>query len=134
MVFPIGNQRVGIVTATAAITKTELFETDQAGETVVWVDRASFQIQIPTEDQNIQTTTVMEYAKAHMPVVDGNVPAVDGAGAPAPIAVGDISSIKSLRYPYPDGPDYLMRGDAVLRHRQRGQENHVYARCERQVG
>ncbi len=129
MVFPIGNQRVGVVTATAGSTKTDLFEPDKAGETVVWVDGASFQIQTPVEDQNIQTTTVMEYAKAYMPVIGGIVPAT-----PTSIAVSDITSVKSLRYPYPDGPDYVMRGPAVLEEDIRGRQNHVYARCERQVG
>jgi hypothetical protein len=122
--FAIGKDRVGIVTATAGTGKTELFETDQTGETVAWIDGCSFQVQTPVEVQNVETTTVMEYADCYMPSIDGTVTAADGTV----IDFKAISSSKALREAA-TGRDYVMRGDAVF---EGPPVPHVFARCERQ--
>lgn len=121
--FPIGNQRVGIVTKTTTTGKTELFETPEAGETVAWVDGCSFQVQTPIENQNIETTTVYEVAECFMPSTDGTVITIDGQVIP----FTDIASTKKLRE-FATSRDYLMRGDAVF---EIGKAPHVFARCER---
>lgn len=127
--FTIGTDRVGIVGATVSTTKTDLFEAEQTGETIAWVDGCLFEIQtgymrhIAVEHQDVETTTTSEVAHCFMPSVDGQVETSLG-----PIAFTDITSTKHLRE-FATGRDYLMRGDAVF---EVGKCPHVFAQCERQ--
>lgn len=123
--FPLGTDRVGIVTTTGPTSSTEWSTPGSDTPTVAWVDGCSFQVRTPEEVQNIETTTVMEYAECFMPSSDGSVVTSTGS-----VDFTTISSGKTLRE-FATGRDYLMRGDAVFE----GQPSpHVFARCERQVG
>lgn len=137
MLFPIGAQRVGVVTATLDnVETTELFETERTGETVAWVDNCLFEIQNFTtpatvEQQTVETTTTTEVAWWLAPIVDGQVPAVDEDDNPLMLTVASISSAKALRH---DGLDYEMRADSVRERDIRGRDSHLFAMCERQTG
>lgn len=129
--FPIGNQRVGIVTAVPVLDDDDQpvvseFGEPETTERVVWVDGCLFEIQTPTEQQNL-TVTTSEIGWAFMPVAGGQVPAVDDDGVPAPTAADAITSGLKLRHA---GRDYVMRGDAVLEKTIRGADDHVFCVCE----
>lgn len=138
--FPIGGQRVGIVTDVAVLdggqpVVSEFME-PQTTPVTVWVDGCLFEIQTDVMrpallEQQGETVTTKEFAWAFMPVVNGNVPAVDSGGSPTPIAASAITSSMSLRH---NGRTYVMRGDAVLERDIRGRENHVFCVCEHQEG
>lgn len=123
--FPIGNERVGIVTNVPVLDVggdpvfTEFGEPVYEDEPqIVWKDGCLFEIQTPSEQQNMTVTTSAP-AWAFFPVDD------------------DTRALKSdqlLRHPYPDGDDYVMRGDGVLEVDIRGREDHVFAVCELQKG
>jgi hypothetical protein len=134
-IFWIGEQRVGIKTTHAVLdgdgqpTYTEYGEPIVTNSTV-WVDHCLFEIQTPSEQQNL-TVTTSEIAWALMPVAGGIVPAVDDNGEPASIAVTDITSSVILTH---DDRDYAMRGNAVLEKDIRGRQDHVFCVCEHEEG
>jgi hypothetical protein len=121
--FPIGSDRVGIVTVTAVLdgdgnpVVDELMEPETT-TAVTWKDGCSFQLLSSTEDQS-NTTTTSATVRVVMPVDD------DTRG---------LTSASILRYPHPDGDDYVMRGNPFLERDQRGREQYVYGDCERQTG
>lgn len=133
-VFPIGKQRVGIRFNTVT-GYTDLNE-PITEEVTRWVANACFEIQTPSEQENM-TVTTSEVGWAMLPVADGAVPAVDDAGDPTPVQFFDgdgkptISS--SIRLVH-NGLVYVMRGDAVLEQDIRGRQDHVFCLCEREQG
>lgn len=147
--FPIGDQRVGIVTAVPVLDDddnpvvTEFME-PVTTEVVAWIDNSLFEIQTPTEQQGL-TVTTSEVAWAFLPIANGVLPAVDDDGEPVPITIRDedgnlivdddgnvvLNSGKSLRH---NGLTYVARGDAVLEQDIRGREHHVFWACERERG
>lgn len=133
-IYPIGNQRVGIRFDTVT-GYTDLNE--PITETVTrWVYNACFEIQTPSEQENM-TVTTSEIGWAMLPVAGGIVPAVDDAGDPASVQFFDsggkptISSSVRLVH---NGLVYVMRGDAVLEQDIRGRQDHVFCLCEREQG
>lgn len=137
-VFPIGDQRVGIEIDTPTLVGGQPvyseFGEPVTTATLVWVDRAAFEIQTPSEQQNL-TVTTSEVAWAILPVVDGTIPAVDGQGNPAPLPVfgnGGAPSVSSRVWLHHNGLRYAMRGDAVYEQSIRGVGDHLFCVCERQ--
>jgi len=139
-VFPIGDQRVGIVTVVPVLDGGGHPVVDEAmvaetTDAVVWVDGCLFEIQtMPTgvgqfEQQDV-TTTTSETAFCFMPSADGNVATVDDADVEGVVVFTAITSALRLR-DFVTGRDYEMRGDAVF---EVGKLPHVFARCERQTG
>jgi hypothetical protein len=137
----LGNQRVGIVRTVPKLdgngqpVMTDMQEVDTA-ELVVWVDGASFELQNQTspatsERQSVTETTTSNVAWAFLPVVDGQVPALDDDDEPVLVPVDDITSKAALRY---RSADYQLRGDAQLMEDYDGVENHVFCLAERQAG
>lgn len=136
-VYRIGDQRVGV--ETMPITGYTEFGAPIYGDPVkVWVDNAYFEIQMPSEQQNL-TVTTSEIGWAFLPIADGVVPAVDDDDEPAPIQFfnqtpGDDfgkPTISSSGWLWHDGLRYAMRGDAVL---HRGPVEHIECLCEREQG
>ncbi|MCG7596356.1 hypothetical protein [Mycobacterium sp. PSTR-4-N] len=103
----------------------------------LWVDRACFEIQTPTELQDL-TVTTSEIAWAMLPIADGMIPAVDDDDTEAPIAfrneITGLPTINANAWLRHNGLRYTMRGDSVLEQDIRGREDHVFAVCERQQG
>lgn len=133
-VFQIGNQRVGIERET--VTGYGDYGEPITEQVIVWVDKACFEIQTPSEQQNL-TVTTSEIAWAMLPVADGVVPAVDDSDAPAPVQFFDTDgkpTISSSLWLHHNGLRYAMRGDAVLEQDIRGREDHVFCLCEREQG
>lgn len=114
--FPIGRQRVGIVTETASGVVSELME-PVTTESVVWVDGCLFEslTRKVAEDQS-STVTTSEPAWVVMPVTT---------------ATKAITSSMVLRH---NNRDYVMRGDAVLEFDIHGVPQYVFCHCERQTG
>lgn len=138
-IFPIGDQRVGIEreVVTGYLPP---FNTPVTEAVTVWVDNAAFEIQTPSEQQNL-TVTTSEIAWAMLPVADGVVPAVDDDGndASVPFFVvgGDRDgkpTISSGAWLVHNGLRYAMRGDAVLEQDIRGRQDHVFCVAEREAG
>ena len=139
-VYPIGNQRVGI--EREVVTGHNDWGEPITDNVTAWVDNACFEIQTPTETQNL-TTTTSEIAWAMLPIIDGSVPAVDDDGEPAPIAFfidnpgedddGKVA-INANGWLHHNGLRYAMRGDAVLEQDLRGRDDHVFCICEREQG
>lgn len=134
-VFPIGDQRVGIVGVQPVLdgdgnkTYTEFGE-PITEEVVELVDGCCIEVQTMGEQQGLAVTT-SEVAVVIMPEVDGHVPLVDEDGNPAGLKpVSEITSSMVLR-DIELNRDYVMRGDAVL---HRGQVSHIECRCEHQEG
>ena len=122
--FPIGHQRVGIVTDVPVLDGGGNPVVDEAmvpetTDAVVWVDGCLFEVQVlgvaQIEQQDV-TTTTNEIAWCHMPVT---------ADTRA------ITSAMRLRHV---NLTYEMRGDAVVEVDIRGRDHHVFALCERQTG
>lgn len=146
-IFPIGDQRVGIERTTAVLDEDQNpvyteFNEPVTTASIVWVDGACFEIQTPTEQQNL-TVTTSEIAWAFLPVADGKVPAVaitTVAGQPVetPAPVQFFSSgkptISSSLWLWHNGLRYAMRGDAVLEQDIHGRQDHVFCVCEREQG
>lgn len=148
-VFPIGDQRVGVERQT--VTGYGDYNIPITEAVIVWVDNACFEIQTPSEQQNM-TVTTSEIAWAMLPVADGTVPAVDDNGddasfpffvdADSPAAPFFIDNpdengkptISSGAWLWHNGLRYAMRGDAVLEQDIRGRQDHVFAVCEREQG
>lgn len=139
-IFPIGNQRVGLRFNT--VTGYTDFNEPITEEVTRWVANACFEIQTPSEQENM-TVTTSEVGWAMLPVADGTVPAVIGGPVaadddePAPVQFFDgdgkptISSSVRLVH---NGLVYVMRGDAVLEQDIRGRQDHVFCLCEREQG
>lgn len=141
-VYPIGDQRVGIERET--VTGHTDFGEPIVEPVTVWVDNACFEIQTPTEQQNL-TVTTSEIAWAMLPVADSTIPAVDDDGEDASIPLfyegqddnGDPVtkvSVNANAWLHHNGLRYAMRGDAVLEQDIRGRQDHVFCICERQQG
>lgn len=135
-VYPIGDQRVG-VEFTPITGYSDYGEPIYAEEPVLrWVDNSCFEIQTPSEQQNM-TVTTSEIGWAMLPVAGGVVPAVDDDEVSAPIQFFDESgkvTISANAWVHHNGLRYAMRGDAVLEQDIRGREDHVFCVCEREQG
>lgn len=139
-VFPLGDQRVGIERQT--VTGYTEYNEPITTSVTVWVDRCCFEIQTPSEQQNL-TVTTSEIAWAVLPIADSVVPAVDDADAPAPLAFfisnpgqpdDGQPTINANAWLWHNGLRYAMRGDAVLQQDIRGRQDHVFCVCEREQG
>lgn len=133
-IFPLGGQRVGIERQT--VTGYTEYNEPITTPVTVWADRCCFEIQTPSEQQNL-TVTTSEIAWAVLPIADGTVPAVDDDGSPAPIQFFDDDgkpTISSSAWLWHNGLRYAMRGDAVLEQDIRGRQGHVFCVCEREQG
>lgn len=139
-VYQIGDQRVGVERET--VTGYTDFGEPITTSVTVWVDDACFELQTPTEQQNL-TVTTSEIAWAMLPVADGAVPAVDDDDDPAPIEFfisnpggpdDGKPTINANGWLWHNGLRYAMRGDAVLEQDIRGREDHVFCVCEREQG
>lgn len=140
MIFPIGDQRVGIERET--VTGHTDFGEPIVESVTAWVDNACFEIQTPTEQQNL-TVTTSEIAWAMLPVADSTIPAVDDGGEDASIPFfisnpGEDNdgkpAVNANAWLWHNGLRYAMRGDAVLEQDIRGRQDHVFCICERQQG
>lgn len=106
----------------------------QVTTTVVWVDRALFEAQTPTEQPGflVMTSTM---AAAVLPVTaDRVIPAVDDDGADASLAffgAAGLPMINANARLLHNGLRYEMRGDAVLEVDIHGRADHVFCSCER---
>ncbi|SBS73777.1 conserved hypothetical protein [uncultured Mycobacterium sp.] len=134
-IFRIGDQRVGIVTTVPVLDGGGNPTYGDYGEPLttevsVFVDNALFEIQTPSELQNL-TITTSEIGWAFLPVAGGIIPAVDEDGDPASIAVIAITSGATLTH---DARRYVMRGNPVLEKDIRGREDHVFCVCEYEEG
>lgn len=137
-VFPIGDQRVGIILDAAVLNGDDEPTFDELGAPVVtsstvWVDRALFEEQTPTENTDMITTTGIK-AFAILPVAaDQTIPAIDDDDNPVSlpfITDGRVTVNANARLTH-NGLSYQMRGDAVLEQDLRGRPNHVFCLCER---
>jgi hypothetical protein len=135
--FPIGRQRVGIVTTVPVLddgdpTYTEFGEPIVTDATV-WVDGCVLEVQTMSEDQGVAVTT-SETAVVLMPAAGDRVRLVSESGSPTGyLSVTDITSGARLRE-YGTTRDYVMRGDAVLHRDIRGRADHVECLCEHEAG
>lgn len=127
-IFPIGGQRIGIVTD-VVVGHTEFGEPITT-ESAIWWDGCVLEMQTMSELQN-ETVTTSEIAVVVGPVAGDQIPAVDDNGNPAPMLVADLKSDRKLRH---DGRTYVMRADAVLQKDIRGRADHVECRCEHEEG
>lgn len=134
-VFPIGNQRIGIVTDVQVLDDngqpvTTEFGEPVTAENVAWWDGCVLEMQTLDELQGL-TVSSSEVAVVVGPVAGDQIPAVDDDGQPAPMPVADLKSDRKLRC---EGRTYVMRGDAVLHKDLRGRPVHVECRCEHEEG
>lgn len=132
----LGGQRVGIVRDVPVLDGSgqpvlDEFMVPQTTELTVWVDNCLFETESTAEDSTAITTTTREQAWCFMPVAGGQVPAVDDAEEPAPIAVDDFTSVTRVTE---RGRDFQMIGPAVLEIDLDGREDHVFCLCERRLG
>lgn len=139
-VFPIGGQRVGILTEVQRLDNdgnpvvTEFME-PVTDEITVWWDGCVFEVQTMAasphrrEVQTVEAITTSEVAVVCGPVVGAQIPAVDNNGNPAWLAVSDLTQDRILTN---DGRRYVMRGDAVLHKDLRGRPDHAECMCEHQ--
>lgn len=126
MMFPIGNQTVGIVTQAPVLDDSgvpvvnEFFETQTSPE-VIWKTGCVFEIQLPSmfasefERVTPSGATTKQIGMAFFPPDD------------------DTTAIKSgdtLRY---NNVDFQMRGDAVVEVDLQGAVDHVFCLCEAQA-
>lgn len=135
-IYPIGDQRVGVELPPQITGYTDFNEPIYGDPVMAWVDNACFEIQTPSELQNMAVTT-SEIAWAMLPVAGGIVPAVDDDDEPAAIAFFDGNgkpTISSSAWLVHNGLRYAMRGDAVLEQDIRGRQDHVFCVCEREGG
>lgn len=134
-VFPIGDQRVGIVTEQNVLDGDGNKTYSEFGEPITetnveLVDGCCIEVQTMSEQQGM-TVTTSEVAVVIMPEIDGQIPLVDEAGDPAGRKpVSELTSSQVLR-DIELGRDYVMRNDAVL---QRGPVSHIECLCEHQNG
>lgn len=127
-VFPIGGQRVGIVTD--VVTGYTEFNEPITTEVTVWWDGCVLEMQTMSEQQGAAVTT-SEMAVVVGPVAGDQIPAVDDNDDPVPLAVADLKSDRKLRH---DGRTYVMRADAVLQKDIRGRADHCECLCEHEEG
>lgn len=140
-IFAIGEQRVGVERDIAVLDGDGNPTYGELGEpvvttTTVWVDRSCFEIQTPSEQQNL-TITTSEIGWAFLPISDGVIPAVDDDDQPAPIEFFDTDgrvAITSTARLWHNGLRYEMRGDAVLEQDIHARDDHVFCICERTGG
>jgi hypothetical protein len=141
-VYRIGDQRVGVVLDVPELDGdgnpvVDEYGAPQVTTTTVWVDKACFELQTPSEVQN-QTVTTSEIGWAMLPIADRIVPAVDDDDQPAPFPFFNTTSgkptISSSGHLIHNGLRYVMRGDAVLEQDIRGRDDHVFCLCEREQG
>jgi hypothetical protein len=139
-IFPIGNERVGILTEVPQLdgggnpVVSEFMEPSTTPATVWW-DGCAFEVQmVPSprrhEEQTDEVITTAQVALVFGPVEGVQIPAVDGSGDPAPINVTALTSDRIIVSP--DGQNYVMRGDAVLHRDIRGRPDHAELLCELQ--
>ena len=126
-IFPIGNQRIGVVTET--VTYPPPYYEPVPTETVLYWDGCALEMQTVSEQQG-QTVTTSELAVVCGPVAGTKIPTVTAAGVAAPMDVDALTANLKLRC---DGRTYVMRGDAVLQVDIRGNPDHVECRCEREA-
>lgn len=134
-IFPIGGQRVGIVSTAPVLDGLGQPTYSEFGEplttdVVVWWDGCTFEMQTVDERQGL-TTSTSEMAVVVGPVAGDQILAVDDNGDPAPMAVSALESDRVIRY---EGRDYVMRGDAVLQRTIRGRVDHAECLCEHEAG
>lgn len=141
-VYRIGSQRVGIGLSVPVLDDNGNPTYSDFGEPIVtevvlWVDNSCFEIQTPTEQQNM-TVTTSEIAWAMLPIADGVVPAVDDDDESTPIEffneITGLPTINSGAWLVHNGLRYAMRGDSVLEQDLRGRQDHVFCVCEREQG
>lgn len=129
--FPLGNQRVGIVTVPVA-SRTDYFEAVDGTPVVEWVDGALLEVQSVSEQQG-DTVTTSELADVWLPVLGDQVPIVNADGSRSHLKpVADITANLVLR-DGDTGLDYVMRGDAVLQRTLRNRPDHAECRAERET-
>lgn len=138
--WPVGGQRVGIVSQTAVLdgggnpVVNELFE-EQTTESVVWVDNCSFEQLLEARPKTVEieaggTAITYENVWVFLPVTaDGQVPAVDDSDQP--VMVSSIKSGQHIRY---GGVDYPIRGDGFVENDMRGRPSFMFCLCEYQQG
>jgi hypothetical protein len=141
-VYPVGNQRVGVGLKVPVLdgngdpVVSEYGEAEVT-ETVLWVEKSCFEIQTPTEQQNL-TVTTSEIAWAMLPIAGMTIPAVDDDDGEAPIDfLNEITgkpTINSNAWLIHNGMRYEMRGDSVLEQDIHGRADHVFCVCEREEG
>jgi hypothetical protein len=131
MMFPIGAQTVGIVSRVKVLdgqgqpVLTELRE-PVIEDSVVRKDGCLFEVQLPAatfvkqaENETPTTTTTKQTAWVILPPDDDTTA---------------ITNEMAIRYPFPDGNDYELRGDAVVEMDIRGKVDHVFCFVEYQEG
>lgn len=138
-VYPIGDQRVGIERDVPVVESDGQPVVDELGvpvvtTTTVWVDRALFEAQTPTEQAGFLVVT-STMAGAVLPVSrDGVIPAVDVGGHDASLpffgADGKPTITAAARLLH-NGIHYEMLGDAVLEQDINGRADHVFCSCQR---
>jgi len=132
-VYRIGNQRVGVERET--VTGYGDYGDPITESVTVWVDNACFEVQTPTEQQNL-TVTTSEVAWAMLPIADSAIPAVNDQGQDAalPFLTSGKPTINANSWLWHNGLRYAMRGDSVLEQDIRGRQDHVFCICEREQG
>jgi hypothetical protein len=143
MVYPIGDQRVGIERDTPVLDEGKQPVYGEIGgplvaPTTVWVDDALFEAVTIAERHAVTTTVTDEVARAVLPVsYDGVIPAVDDDGEDASFSFlnedGTIAILSGDRLIH-NGLRYELQGDAVLEMDIRGRGDHVRAVCSRPGG
>lgn len=129
--FRIGNDTVGIVSRNKVLdgqgqpVLTELRE-PVIEESVIQKDGCVFEVQLPAatfvkqaEDETPTTTTTKQTAWVILPPDEDTMA---------------ITNEKAIRYPFPGGHDYELRGDAVVETNIRGKVDHVFCFVEYQKG
>jgi hypothetical protein len=137
--FPIGDQRVGIERDMPVLDGDGQPVVDELGApmvttTTIWVDRALFEAQTPTEQAGFLVVT-STMAAAILPVAaGGTIPAVDSNGRNAPLpffgADGTPTITAGARLLH-NGIQYEMLGDAVIEQDIHGRADHVFCSCQR---
>jgi hypothetical protein len=140
-VFPIGGERVGIITQVPRVDGSgnqivSAYMETLFDDVTVWWDGCAFEVQmVPSprrhEEQTDETITTAEVALVFGPVIGDQLPTVDDNGNPVPINVSDLKSDRILSNA---GRLYVMRGDAVLHKDIRGNVEHAECLCEHQEG
>lgn len=138
-VYPIGDQRVGIERDIPVLDDDDQPTFDELGAPLVttatvWVDRALFEAQTPTEQAGFMVVTGT-MAGAVLPVTgDQIIPAVDDTGADASLpffATDGSPTINASARLVHNGIHYEMLGDAVLEQDIHGRPDHVFCSCQR---
>lgn len=140
-IFPIGDQRVGIVRDMPVLDEfnqpvygDDPLDGPRVEPVTIWVDNALFEVQTPTERPDFATTT-NTIAIAELPISkDRVIPAVDDDGEDASLAFYDDDgkpNITANARIVSNGVEYEIRGDVVLEEDIRGRADHVFISCGR---